>query len=75
MPQFNYPATEVFQGSTRRVVWSQEEYDAALAEGCTEVPADEPVVEPAVEQIQEPEPVARRGPGRPRKEVIGVDVG
>jgi len=30
---FTYPATELFRGEDRRVVWSVEEYEAALAEG------------------------------------------
>lgn len=60
---FAYPATEVFNATgDRRVVWSNEEYGAALAEGWT----DQRPVEPSVEMIQE---VPRRGPGRPRKVV------
>ena len=47
---FSYPATEVFSAAgDRRVVWSTEEYEAALAEGwltelpqSSEQPADAP---------------------------------
>lgn len=33
---FAYPATELFRGEDRRVVWSLEEFDAAVADGWSE---------------------------------------
>lgn len=40
---FNYPATELFKDGVRRVVWSLEEYEAALIENyeLTQEPAPE----------------------------------
>lgn len=56
---FQYPATELFSANgIRRVVWSAEEYAAALQDGWLEVrPAQPPVVaEPAPEPKPEPAP-------------------
>lgn len=33
---FAYPATEIFNGDNRRVVWSQQEFETALEEGWSE---------------------------------------
>ncbi len=60
---FNYPATEIFRPSgERRVVWSIEEYNLAIAEGYSE---DRPV-EPVSDPPKDSAPV-KRGPGRPKK--------
>ena len=57
---FNYPATELFnQSGGHCVTWSEEEYNARLAEGWTE----QRTVEPVAAMIQDqPEP-KRRGKG------------
>lgn len=63
----NYPASELFGvDGTRRVVWSKEEYDAALADGWLE----QCPVEPSAAMIKEFPVPAKRGPVRPKKEVI-----
>ncbi len=57
-----YPATELFNAAgERQVVWSEEGYNAALADGWSE---DRP------ESPASTESSAKLGPGRPKKEVI-----
>lgn len=56
---FNYPATEIFDAAgKRRVVWSQEEFEAALAEGWLEnkPAAAEPAAEPETPAEQPAKP-------------------
>ena len=61
---FNYPATEVFgPAGTRRVVWSGEEFLAALAEGWTEEKSA--AIEPAAPApTPEPEQPKRKRGGK-----------
>lgn len=55
---FTYPGTEVYDAQgARRVVWSEEEYGQALADGwLTERP-----VEPTTAMIQEPKKRGKAG--------------
>lgn len=56
---FTYPATELFKAGGRRVVWSQEEFDAAIAAGWSaERPAGEAAAEeaPAAPAATAPKP-------------------
>ena len=61
----NYPVTELWTPeNVRRCVFSQEEYEEALSNGCTE---DRPAVVDSTPELMAEEPV-KRGPGRPRKQ-------
>jgi hypothetical protein len=55
---FSNPATELFNADGRRVVWSQEEYDAAIEAGYS----TEPVTAPS-----EPAPATKRANNRKKE--------
>ena len=68
---FKYPATELFdKDGARRVVWSQEEFDSAIAEGHSlEKPAAsaEPAAEPVGDTPLDPSPAPPAEPKKPSK--------